>query len=646
MRRVGVVAVVVVLVAGVAVLVAKREHGSSRAVISPPVQQVGAYLAAWDKNDYAAMEPMVFQPPTSFVAAHQQMVDGLGVVAAHLTAGPVSLVPGDDTRATAPFSAVLQLGLGMWKYNGTLSLIRLTTTKNGTVLQATRGQPGSTWKVLWEPSTLYPQMRIGLAFARTRTWPQRAPITDETGNVLVGTGPMVQIGVEPGRIANKGQVAAALQQQLGVTPAQLDQDLVGQQPTWFVPIQSVPRDARYQQIRAVLAPIPGIEFRATFGRTGPDASFAPAVLGTTGPITAQQLKQLGAPYTVGDVAGSGGVEEAFERQLAGAPSGAISLVDAKTHTTVAVLQRYAGRAPKPVAITIDPTTQSAANAALATATKPTALVAIDVPSGEVRAVANSPANGFDLALLARVPPGSTFKVITSTAVLASGANATTPITCPPQLTVDGETFHNFEGEGLGTTNFQSAFARSCNNAFIQLVQRAGTARMEQAAAQYGFNVPYTIGLPSFGGSYPAPKDLAELAASSIGQARVVASPLQMASVAAAVARGAWKPPTLVRGVSQPATTATAPINPGIDATLHEFMAAVVQNGTGTAAAVPGHVVYGKTGTAEYGGGPNPPTHAWFIGFTGNTAFAVFVEGGGVGGQAAAPIAARFVSALP
>jgi cell division protein FtsI/penicillin-binding protein 2 len=489
-------------------------------------------------------------------------------------------------------------------------------------------------------------MRIGLAFARSRTWPHRAVITDEHGNVLVGTGQMVQIGVEPQRIANKAQVAAALQQQLGVTPAQLDQDLVGQQPTWFVPVQSVARDAHYEQVRAVLAPIPGIEFRAMVGRVGPPPNFAPDVLGTTGPITAEQLQKLGAPYAAGDIVGSGGVEEAEERQLAGAPSGAISLVDAKTHATVAVLQRYPGRAAKPVAVTIDPTMQAAANAALATATKPAALVAIDVPSGEVRAVSNTPIGGFDRALDGRYPPGSTFKVITSTAVLASGASATTPITCPPQLTVDGETFHNFQGEGLGTTDFQSAFAQSCNNAFIQLVQRAGTTRMEQAAAQYGFNVPYHIGLPSFGGSYPAPKDLAELAASSIGQARVEASPLQMASVAAAVARGVWKPPVVVRGVAQPASAAPAPIDPGIDATLHGFMAAVVQHGTGTAAAVPGRLVYGKTGTAEYGGGANPPTHAWFIGFTGNTAFAVFVEGGGVGGQAAAPIAARFVSALP
>jgi cell division protein FtsI/penicillin-binding protein 2 len=76
------------------------------------------------------------------------------------------------------------------------------------------------------------------------------------------------------------------------------------------------------------------------------------------------------------------------------------------------------------------------------------------------------------------------------------------------------------------------------------------------------------------------------------------------------------------------------------------MRAVVTAGTGTAANVPGGPVYGKTGTAEEGSGNPPATDAWFIGFRGDLAFAVVVPGGGVGGQVAAPIAARFLQAAP
>ena len=77
-----------------------------------------------------------------------------------------------------------------------------------------------------------------------------------------------------------------------------------------------------------------------------------------------------------------------------------------------------------------------------------------------------------------------------------------------------------------------------------------------------------------------------------------------------------------------------------------MMRAVVTSGTGTAVTnVPGGPVYGKTGTAEFGSGNPPKTHAWFVGWQGSTAFAVFVERGAFGGTVAAPIAARFLGSI-
>ena len=77
-----------------------------------------------------------------------------------------------------------------------------------------------------------------------------------------------------------------------------------------------------------------------------------------------------------------------------------------------------------------------------------------------------------------------------------------------------------------------------------------------------------------------------------------------------------------------------------------MMAEVTASGTGTAAAVAGKApVSGKTGTAEFGNANPPATHAWFIGFQGDVAFAVLVEGGGVGGTVAAPVAGSFVAGL-
>ena len=86
--------------------------------------------------------------------------------------------------------------------------------------------------------------------------------------------------------------------------------------------------------------------------------------------------------------------------------------------------------------------------------------------------------------------------------------------------------------------------------------------------------------------------------------------------------------------------------PVIRSTLQSFMASVVRTG-GTAAGkgLPADS-FGKTGTAEFGNDNPPHTHAWFIGFRGNLAYAVIVEDGGVGGRVAAPLAAKFVNSAP
>ena len=91
---------------------------------------------------------------------------------------------------------------------------------------------------------------------------------------------------------------------------------------------------------------------------------------------------------------------------------------------------------------------------------------------------------------------------------------------------------------------------------------------------------------------------------------------------------------------------THPLDPAIREQLAGLMRLVVTEGSGTAADLPGRDVIGKTGTAEFGQGDPPPTHAWFIGAAGGLGFAVVLEGGGVGGRNAAPIAARFLAALP
>src|SRR5262249_8264867 len=151
-------------------------------------------------------------------------------------------------------------------------------------------------------------------------------------------------------------------------------------------------------------------------------------------------------------------------------------------------------------------------------------------------------------------------------------------TCPPQLTVDGEVFRNAKGTGPAS-NLLRAFAESCNTAFIGLATRHLTAAdFTRTAALYRIGTTPQLGLAAFGGSVPGPVGEAELAATAIGQGRVLVSPLDMAMVAAAVDTGQVRPATLVAGAASEPTRPTA-LPPHVVTGLRTMMAQVVASGT-------------------------------------------------------------------
>jgi cell division protein FtsI/penicillin-binding protein 2 len=277
-------------------------------------------------------------------------------------------------------------------------------------------------------------------------------------------------------------------------------------------------------------------------------------------------------------------------------------------------------------------------------------VIVDAASN-IRAVASRPIGDFNRAFGGAYPPGSTFKVVTTAALLGQGVTPDTTVDCEPTANAGGRQFRNFEDSSLGPVPFGLAFAQSCNTAFISASAGVPDPALVSAAESFGFNAAYTVGLSTEGGSFPAPSDETDHAAAVIGQGRVTASPLHMATVAGTVIDGTWDPPVLLQdGLPDGDETATPPaptqLAAGTSDTLWNLMRRVGTEGSGTAAAVPGVDIAGKTGTAEFGRGDPPPTHAWFIGIRGDLAVSVLVEDGGVGGQVAAPLAGRILAGLP
>ncbi|MEV7008041.1 penicillin-binding transpeptidase domain-containing protein [Streptosporangium sp. NPDC051022] len=313
--------------------------------------------------------------------------------------------------------------------------------------------------------------------------------------------------------------------------------------------------------------------------------------------------------------------------------------DGRTRELVAFKPPHARKVPT----TVSRSVQAAAARALDGVDLPAAIVAIRPRTGEVLAISDrlGDRNSGRNAFLGYYPPGSTFKVITATALLTGGLSQDAQVPCPATYTPpQGREFGNAGGRTVpGTITLTGAFAISCNTTFVEQSVRLlpDGAGLVRAAELFGFNKD--IDGPGVCGRIQPPTTVDELASDAIGQDSVVASPLCMALVAAAVQDGAWHQPVIVKG--RPPSAGPVALPPKAVEGLRAMMRAVVSEGTAASAAFPPGTA-GKTGTAQAAGGQE---HSWFIGYRGEVAFAVLVENGGSGAEAAVPIAARFLRAL-
>ncbi|MGW7514353.1 penicillin-binding transpeptidase domain-containing protein [Streptomyces sp. NPDC054796] len=300
-----------------------------------------------------------------------------------------------------------------------------------------------------------------------------------------------------------------------------------------------------------------------------------------------------------------------------------------------------------VRTTIDPKVQRAAADALSGVEKTAAIVAVDPSNGHILAAANKP-GGMNRALAGRYPPGSTFKVVTTAALLEQGLRPDDPAPCPKYTSVDGQRFENQDEFALAEgSTFREVFARSCNTYFVGARGKLADSALRDTARAFGIGGEWDVGATTYDGEVPVNTSDNDKAAAVIGQARVQASPLVMASLAATVKKGTFAQPVLVPDGVREKYRAPENLSPEVVADLRSLMRSTVTSGSGHALkGLPGEP-HAKTGTAEFGTDDPPRTHAWMIGYQGgdDLAWAVLLEDGGSGGSDAGPVAARFLKNL-
>jgi len=605
-------------------------------------------------------------------------VKGLQARSVHVDATAVTRTADDDVSQSA-LTVTWQLpGDQVWSYASNVDV---------------RFADGN-WTVAWQPSLVEPSLAAGDALQYTRLAPKRASILDGAGQPIIIDRAVTDVGVEAGQAGNPTTTATELAGILGVNADTVAAHIRAAASDEFVDVITL-READYEKVSAQLSTIPGIVLRDETLALSPSHDFARSLLGTVGPVTKEIVDASKGRYIAGDTTGLGGLEQEFDSTIGGTTGFEIDVIHAasqigtKVPTVLKVQPAVDGT---PLQTTLDVRVEAAADAALQSVTdQPTALVAVRISTGQVIAVANGPSGGgFDTALLGAVPPGSAFKIVTTTALLEKGLNVNAPVVCSPQIVVEGKTFHNYEGEQLGSVPFHTDFAKSCNTAFISLASRVPGNTLLDTARALGVGACWSLGTPAFRGKVAPPKDQVDLAATSFGQGSTLTSPVSLAVMAATVARGSYIAPQLVlngapqpcnadgsgasasapagsagpvssSGSSVPSAVASAapstvasappaapstPLPAGVVSQLHALMHEVVTVGTGVVLAkAPGGPVMAKTGTAEYGAGDKPKTHAWLVGYQGDIAFAVYVQDGQSGGTVAAPVALKFLQAL-
>ncbi|MEO1691436.1 MAG: penicillin-binding protein 2 [Cyanobacteria bacterium J06631_6] len=412
----------------------------------------------------------------------------------------------------------------------------------------------------------------------------------------------------------------------------------------------------------------------------PQANLAAHILGYTGELNQEQLKQKKSQgYRLGDVIGKMGIEAAYESQLRG-EWGGLKLGVNGAGRVVSLLGEKPAESGSSLRLTVDAEVQKAAEQALGGMKG--GIVALDPHTGAVIAMASYPSfdpnifsntittevwqelqsqgNPFLNMTLRAFPPASTFKVVTAVAGLETGKYpANTVLGTYPYLSVGGTRFREWNRRGFGPMGYVSALAWSSNTFFGQIGRGVGGKELIKYARLFGFGKPTGIELRGETGGLIADDawkrrnfrnwgwTVGDTVNMSIGQGFTSATPLQVAVMFSAIANDGYRvTPHLVQG-EVGVEKIDLKLQPNTISTVKRGLRAVVDGGTGgrlnSPTTPPGA---GKSGTAE---APPGDSHTWFGAYAPHDKPEIVVvafaeHSGGGGGSVAAPMVRQVMEA--
>lgn len=499
------------------------------------------------------------------------------------------------------------------------------------------------WRVRAERGLL--GLERGERLALRRELPARAPILGAGDTEIVVERPVLRFGIDKTRVGRGAweESARRLAAAVDVDAGSLVERVRAAGDRAFVEAIVLRREDAGPARRASAEVDGAVAVEDTLP-LAPTREFARPVLGIVGPVTAEVVEESDGFYAAGDEAGLSGLQARYDEQLRGTPGLSVLAVRGEKERELFHVEPRPGA---PLRTTLDLDLQAAAERVLAGVGPAGALVALRPSTGDLLAVASGPGSaGYSTATVGQYAPGSTFKIVSSLALLRAGLDVSSTVDCPPSVVVDGKRFKNYDdypASGLGRIPLRAAVANSCNTAFIGQRERAGS--LAEAAAALGAGVDHDLGFPIFFGSVPEPESETSRAAATIGQGQVLASPVAMAAVVGSVVQGETVLPRLLPDHDVERSAVPQPLTPAEARALRTMLRAVVAEGSGAALAdVPGPPVIAKTGTAEFGTDDPPRTHAWLVAAQGDLAVAAFVEEGESGSRTAGPLAEALLRA--